>query len=329
MIVKSLLRRDIYNNISPNTGFSALAGFVIGIIGFLISYVMTKPFLGVSSAAVILTSSVSVILFFIGFSLVEGHFISKELNKWRYIIHEDEIEVKKTRSNEDISFNNIDRLQVNRPFLQRFFNTGNLKLSTSQKEVELEYLSKPDFLENQLRGMIREDIKEIKNKRKTNRFNDRISSLSLKPNVGAGITTNLFITLIIAPIIFIGVFGVILLASTRIESINEAITTNLLLLISSIGSAAIVSNLLISDYIGLKSTNYTIKRDFIKRESRHQDEEFLCKDIENISMTESRIESLFGVGTIKISLRDGSSFSIRFIEEPERNLRKVRNLLNT
>lgn len=327
MALKSLSRT--YNSISPHSGISALGGFSAGILGFLIAYSISTPFLGKTPVAVTLSVMTSFLFLLAGYSVVEGYFISKELNKWECVIHDHEVEVKKTRRNEKLSLHDINRIETEKPFLQRFFDTGNVQLSTPEKEVELEYLNKPEVLQSQLQEMIQEDNSKRNGRPKEDKFNRRSRAFSLKPNVGAGTATNLFISLIITPVIFLGVFVAALLASIQLEGFNGMANIDLILLISSLGAAAITSKFLISDYIRLKSTNYIFKGDVIKKESSHQDEEFLCDDIESISMNESRIESFFGVGTIKISLRDDSSFSIRFIEEPERNLRKVRNLLTT
>lgn len=96
----------------------------------------------------------------IGFVL-QVYFLHGELKHRSYLIHEDAVEIKDDFFDKESNlaqFENITDVKLEKPFIQRLFGTGNIRLSTAGKGTESElvirYVDNPDEYYQELSKLV-------------------------------------------------------------------------------------------------------------------------------------------------------------------------------
>jgi uncharacterized membrane protein YdbT with pleckstrin-like domain len=123
----------------------------IGLIGYYAIGFYTSYRLPIYSLAVLPV---------IGF-VIQIYFLRGELKGRKYLIDESSVEIQDDfldKESKSARFENVTDIKLEKPFVQRVFGTGNIKLSTAGKgtesELALRYLDNPDQYYQELSDLV-------------------------------------------------------------------------------------------------------------------------------------------------------------------------------
>lgn len=93
--------------------------------------------------------------------IIQIYFLYGELKNRSYLIHEDSIEIQDDfldKESNSARFENITDVKLEKPFIQRLFGTGDIRLSTAGKGIESElvirYLDNPQEYYQKLSDLV-------------------------------------------------------------------------------------------------------------------------------------------------------------------------------
>lgn len=93
---------------------------------------------------------------------IQVFFLIRELKHRKYVIKPERIDIVDNyldREKKTASFDNITDAEMEKPWIQRLFGTGNVLLNTAgsdTKEIKIEFIGNPETLQEELSGMISE-----------------------------------------------------------------------------------------------------------------------------------------------------------------------------